>query len=167
MQVIEEWRPIKGYEDRYDISSLGRVRSKINSPSRIKAFNKHTCGYLDVSLYKNGRGVHHYIHRLVLENFVGPCPKGYDGSHKDGNKRNNCLENLCWETKSDNCLRRTEHGTQQHGSKSKKAKLTEDQVRDIRKSLLEGETQINIASRFKVSQAIISEIKRRVTWKHI
>lgn len=60
-------------------------------------------GYWAIKL-KQGycRGVRKYIHRLVLETYVGPCPKGMECRHLDGNRTNNHLHNLCWGTHLEN-----------------------------------------------------------------
>ena len=59
----EIWKDIKGYEDLYQISNLGRVKSRRKI---LKAINGE---YLKVGLSKNGIQRTHYIHRLVAENF--------------------------------------------------------------------------------------------------
>ena len=51
---------------------------------------------------KRFRYVRRYIHRLVLESFVGPCPDGMETRHLDGNRENNHFQNLCWGTHSEN-----------------------------------------------------------------
>ena len=91
---MEVFVDIKGYEGEYQISNLGNVKSlkrnKILSPS------PHTKGYLKAQLLHNGKRKMVYIHRLVAEAFI-PNPKELSQvNHKDGNRKNNAVENLEW-----------------------------------------------------------------------
>lgn len=100
---MEEWRPIKGYEERYEVSNIGRIRSWINNKGKIKdtpkilSPYKLTKGYLGVSLSKSpGNSKTFKIHRLVAETFI-PNPNNLPQvNHKDENKVNNCSWNLEW-----------------------------------------------------------------------
>lgn len=85
----EEWRDIKGYEGKYQISNLGRVRS-----IRIRAYTEKDNGYRYVTLNKNGANHNFFIHRLVAEAFLGEIPSGYVVNHIDYDRANNCLDNL-------------------------------------------------------------------------
>ena len=97
----EEWKPIRGYEDRYKVSNMGRVRSrtKILATSRGDKYEQVTLS--------NGDNRHRKqptVHRLVAEAFVeNPFPSEYKYiNHKDENKRNNKASNLEWCTASYN-----------------------------------------------------------------
>lgn len=105
----EEWRDIKGYEGRYQISSTGLVKSlnyHREGRDKILSFNKSAKnGYLYVALC-NGSGKIKCgkPHRLVAEHFIpNPDNKPYV-NHKDGNKHNNNVENLEWVTPLENNL---------------------------------------------------------------
>ena len=98
--MTEEWKTIEGY-DRYEISSFGRVRSKVfnkNEGSILKP-TVNGAGYLCVFLYKGKgdiRGKAHRIHRLVAEHFI-PNPSNLPCiNHKDEDKTNNRVDNLEW-----------------------------------------------------------------------
>ena len=96
----EEWKDIKGYEGKYQVSNLGRVYSfyKKNclKPGKCKD------GYLIVRLYKNGKGKPFYIHKLVALHFI-PNPNNFPQiNHRDENKSNNCVSNLEWCTRKYN-----------------------------------------------------------------
>lgn len=124
----EIWRPVPGYEGRYQVSNLGRVRSlrtkrvrhasgevervrawyqlklklqKISPSCRKKCINEPR-PYLCVGLTKNDSQKLINVHRLVMLSFVGPCPQGMCVDHKDGNKQNNRLTNLEYVTLSEN-----------------------------------------------------------------
>jgi len=94
----ERWLPVVGYEGWYEVSDHGRVRRKkpgggsfINKILRSAASSR---GYLHVDLYKHGKNKICSVHRLVVESFIGPYPKGFETNHIDGVKTNNCLANL-------------------------------------------------------------------------
>lgn len=102
----ERWNPVKGYENRYEISDRGRVRSLKNGLVMKPIKRQH--GYLGVMLYGNGghptRGCKTLsIHRLVAEAFV-PNPYGLpEVNHIDENKQNNSASNLEWVSHRMNC----------------------------------------------------------------
>ena len=98
---------IPGYENRYEVSDQGRVRSLyLNKQVILKPETKRDTGYQRVVLCVNNVRKHYSVHTLVLLAFVGPCPDGYECLHGDNNPRNNSLDNLRWGTRSENCLER-------------------------------------------------------------
>lgn len=117
----EQWRPIKGYEDSYEVSNHGRVRSIDRVIQRADG-RAMTCQGQILSTEKAGHypsamlrrpgqpGLHHRVHILVLEAFVGPRPGGMFALHRDDNKRNNHLSNLYWGTSSQNGHDRVRNG---------------------------------------------------------
>ena len=113
----EIWRDIPNYENLYQVSSFGRVRSlprykigKNGSRYLYKGRILSNCSdgkYLLVLLHKDGIRVTRHIHRLVAEVFI-PCnKKGLVINHIDENKYNNKVENLEWVTQRQNI----NHGT--------------------------------------------------------
>jgi HNH endonuclease len=91
--TLELWKTV----GEYRVSSHGRVLSK-----RTKGYMKpgaNNSGHLFLYL---GRGNKRYVHRLVLETFIGPCPPGMECLHSDNDPSNNKLDNLKWGTRSDN-----------------------------------------------------------------
>lgn len=107
----EIWKPIKGYEGIYEISNFGKVKSiryfnhvnnKIYSREKMLKLSLNEKGYFRVGLYKSGKEIKFKVHRLVAENFI-PNPNKYNEvNHIDGNKQNNCVDNLEWCTHSHN-----------------------------------------------------------------
>ena len=94
----EEWRDIKGYEGKYQVSNLGRVKSLGNNKSKKEKILKHinSCGYSNVNLYKNGKKKPFLVHRLVAMHFI-ENPNNYSQvNHKDENPTNNRVDNLEW-----------------------------------------------------------------------
>lgn len=102
---IEVWRDVKGYEGKYQVSNLGRVKSlnyHRENKEKIMIGNKVGRGYKRVLLSKNGKTKNFLIHRLVYTAFVGNVPDGFQIDHRDNNPENNRLDNLQLLTVSEN-----------------------------------------------------------------
>ena len=92
----EVWCPIKGFENIYEVSDQGRVRSLKFGKERILKPGKIQNGYLKVNLWKNGEMKQCKVHRLVAQTFI-PNPDNLPQvNHKDENKTNNSVQNLEW-----------------------------------------------------------------------
>ena len=91
---MEIWKDINGYENKYQISNYGRLKSvKINlimKPMRC------TNGYLAACLWKDGIQKKILIHRLVALHFIENPNECTDVNHIDENKENNNVNNLQW-----------------------------------------------------------------------
>ena len=96
MDII--WKDIKGYEGLYEVSNTGYIKSLQFKKPFIKKFNKNHQGYLSVSLYKDNENKLVKVHRVVAEAFIPNPENKPQVNHKDGNKANNCVENLEWVT---------------------------------------------------------------------
>lgn len=97
---MEIWEYIKDYPN-YMVSSYGNVKSIKNN----KILKNHVTdqGYCIVSLYDNPKkGKHFKVHRLVAFSFIENKLNKRTINHKDGNKLNNCVDNLEWCTHSEN-----------------------------------------------------------------
>lgn len=102
MKKIERWKPVDGYEEFYEISNLGRVKSLKYGKERILKPANNGVGYLLVVLCRDGKRKHFLVHRLVAEAFL-PNPLGFtEINHLDENKTNNCVDNLEWSSRWDN-----------------------------------------------------------------
>src|SRR6267378_534776 len=88
--------------------------------------------YAQVQLSKDGTRCTRKVHNLVLEAFVGPCPLGKQAAHLDDDQFDNRVENLRWATPKENSADRVRNGKQVRGITCYNAKLTEEQVKDIR-----------------------------------
>ena len=116
----EEWRTIKGFE-KYEVSNYGRVRSKDRVVIRndghkltlkgklLKPITDHK-GYVNVSIYNsNGIKISH-VHRLVAIAFIENPNMLPQVNHKDGNKKNNNVNNLEWCDNKYNQIHALTHG---------------------------------------------------------
>lgn len=166
-----EYRLVPGFPN-YRVGSDGTIWSKSkkmggkgrNWTQMKAALSK--AGYPMVTLPGNSR---RYVHRLVLEAFVGPSPKGAQARHfPDRDKTNNRIENLQWGTRSENQMDRAVHGTSNRGERCANHRLTEDQVRKIRITYAAGgKTMLEISKSYGVSWTAIQAIVRRRSWKHV
>lgn len=105
MGKTEEWKPVVGYEDFYEVSDWGRVKSlnyRNTGKEGIMKPSPDGDGYLHVDLSKNGEKEKFLVHILVMRAFIGKCPDGHEIDHYDWNPSNNRLENLSYQPKEVN-----------------------------------------------------------------
>lgn len=99
----EVWRPIKGFEGLYEISSYGRVKSFKGKHPKILHPDISRKGYLRIDLRKNNEKHRKSIHRLVAMTFIeNKEVEKNQVNHIDGNKQNNNVDNLEWCTNREN-----------------------------------------------------------------
>lgn len=108
----EVWKPVVGWESRYEVSSLGRVRALpmpgwrgcVFHNGRYRVLVQDVGGraknYRRVQLYNPPR--HAYVHHLMAEAFLGPRPAGVLVLHKDDNGFNNVIDNLRYGDRDEN-----------------------------------------------------------------
>ncbi len=93
----EIWKGIKDYEGIYEISNTGKIRSlNYGMKGKIVELRPHLTkkGYLRAKLHKNKIRKQIFVHRLVVEAFIGEIPEGMVVNHKDECKTNNNVDNL-------------------------------------------------------------------------
>ena len=165
----EVWRPVVGWETRYEVSSRGRVRSfsyeRTNGSGsglhhragRVLRFANHR-GYYFVALCEKGISIREAVHFLVAQAFLPPCPGkrgttngSWQVDHRDGNKTNNSVENLRWLLAEQNRLLGN-------------TKLTPEIIREIRKRRGEGEKLKELGAAFGKSHYTIQKICSGETW---
>lgn len=173
MNVNEEWRAIAGYDGRYEVSSLGRVRSldmvceNIGSSGYTRRRSGKVLGtssnprhYPTVSLPSGCTPVH----KLVAAAFLGPKPDGCEICHHDGNRLNASAANLRYATHAENECDKDRHGTRLRGEEHNwTRKLTKEDVREIR-LLAPYDTHALLAEHYGVDRSMISSVVRNKCW---
>jgi len=174
----EKWKEIprfKGVKISF-LSQQVKLEAKIVLVNRngkvVKHYQKERMlkqrlcqGYLSVYIHRKFC----LIHRLMLETFVGECPKGLVASHKDDNKLNNQIDNLEWTTQSNNLKNSYANGkSTKRGELNNNARLKGKNVRKIRKLYeIDDWTYKELAKKFGVSYHTIRDLILRRTWKEI
>jgi hypothetical protein len=117
-------------------------------------------GYL-VTTLSYGAGVQKSwrVHVLVLLAFVGPAPEGTECRHLNGIRTDNRLENLAWGTRAENVADMMRHGT------CARSRLTWEEVWEIRRRFVSGETVTSLMREFRVVRTNIHNIVKGKTWK--
>lgn len=163
---MEEWKATVEFPDDYDVSSVGRLR-------RTSAGKGATVGRIRKARLLNGYPAYwvkiervvtvRYAHRLVADAFLGPIPEGMQVNHKDGNRANCDVDNLEIVTNGENRAHayrvlgvppnRGPVGILNHN-----AKLTWEQVCDVRKAHSEGVGPTELGLRYGISRTGIHRI---------
>lgn len=151
----EQWRDIEGYEGVYQVSDLGRVRSRYSGEWRVLKPRNNGNGYLRVWLYKNGNGKCLYIHRLVAHAFI----ENDDESkiyinHIDECKQNNRVINLEYCT--------AQYNTNYNDVQFRKMNSVRRKVKDLYDQNLTYEQNIEIfrANGVECSERVIRDLRR-------
>lgn len=124
-------------------------------------------GYLKMSVKINGCICNFFVHEIIAI-AGGLIPIDITIDHIDGNKMNNKLSNLQLLTNEDNISKTHKGKSKYKGSQSPMSKLTEGDVKEIKKMLKNKNIkQIDIAKKYNVSKETITDIKQGKTWKHV
>jgi hypothetical protein len=99
-----------------------------------------------------------FVHHLILETFVGPKPNGGVCRHLNSDPSDNRVNNLAWGTPQENMDDRARRGLYHRGEKNRGAKLSDEQVVEIRLLRREGWTLSMLAARYGMSQSQMSNI---------
>lgn len=165
---MKQWRDIPGLSN-YIVSDHGdviRARGKRARPTCNLRPILNSAGYLTVLICEGGEQKKMFIHRLVALAFLGEPPSSkHQIAHNDGNRKNNHVSNLRWATAKENMSDTLNHGTHSRGSRCGTAKLTENDVFNIRQMLVMGRSQDEIAREYGMSQQAISNIATGKSWK--
>lgn len=157
----ERWRKIPGF-DGYYASSAGRIRSHRKSVARVLK-PSYVHGYPSYSLMPGKRFMQ--AHRLVLMAFRGLPRKGFEAAHLNGKRQDARLSNLRWVTASENWQHRFIHGTDSSGERNVTSKLTWSAVEKIRALRKKGALLRELAQRFGVTEAQVSNIVNLKQWR--
>ena len=160
-----EWKDILGYEGKYRVSTSGEIYSEI-SGKILKQFYRGSSPnnkYLVINLCKNNKQKTASVHRLVAQAFI-PNPNNLPCvNHIDGNKDNNCVENLEWCTYSENNYHAFRMRSKKipNNTQNTNSKLTYDEVVEIKKSLILGHPEFGtrpLAEKYGVDHKVIMDI---------
>lgn len=173
----EFWKEHPRFVGLVEVSTQGRVRSVLYRefrsgscrttcvPKGIIKLGVATVGYPTVRLHDSfNHGDYFLVHRLVLETFVGFCPKGLECRHLDGNKFNNWLINLAWGTRKENMRDCVRHGThyllrpKPKGAASPLAKLKGEDIPKIHELYSKGYSGKEIGDLYGVDRHVITSI---------
>lgn len=168
-----EYREIEGWTG-YRVGSDGSVWTKRLSGGRFRREWHRMIGGVDrrgynkVTLCNNGVQTCQRICRLVLKAFRGPCPDGMESCHGPKGNAVDSLDNLRWDTHVSNMADKIEQGTAQRGENHALAKLTADDVLEIRRRWAAGGiTQRDIGRQYGVKNVTICAIVTGRNWKHL
>jgi hypothetical protein len=177
----EHWKDIPGFEGRYQVSDLGRVKSlareivrvrygapyTVRWPEKIIAAKVNEAGYLGLTLHRKGVRSTMLVHRLVALAFI-PNPLGLpEVDHEDCNPANPRVGNLTWVTSLKNKQLMVERGRSSKGVKNGRAKLTAAQVKEARQRVGAGESCLSVGRSMGVSHAAIRFAAKGSTWGHV
>jgi hypothetical protein len=166
--MIDTWVQIPGYQN-YEANRFGAIRRIGKTKPLCPA--KWNSGYLWVCPSHNGIAKPKSVHRLIAAAFIGPKPEMLEINHKNGDKLDNRPENLEYVTRSENIAHSYSLGNRKHtalrGDLVPNAILCEDDVRTIRRRLLAGERQTDIAKSYGVTKSAIWAIAHRKWWKWV
>lgn len=151
-----EWKTVPGHLG-LEVSSEGAVRLD----GKNLYIQRMSHGYLRV----NVRGKRITVHSLVALAFYGERPKGYDVRHLNGDRSDNRASNLAYGTRKENIGDAVRLGTHYHGERHYRAKLTIQQVKEIKQRAMAGERQKQIAAEFGIGADQVSRIKTGQRWK--
>jgi len=173
----EEWRDVPGYENMYQVSDRGQIRS-IRScwkhGFRVMKLSNDRAGYFSVGLQVGEKKFRYFVHALVALTFIGERPDGMQINHKNGNKKDNNINNLEYLTPSENARHRfrvlghvpSRYG-KARGEKTGSAKFTEQIVIEIRGRHRAGQSMKSLSVEYEVRFNSIWSIVHRKTWKHV
>jgi len=176
-----EAKDVVGYEGLYTVTDDGQVYRI--SPWSLKA-GKAPCrtpktgprcqklaknGYFQIILHNNGKKRQFQVHRLVCAAYIGEMPEGREVNHKNGIKTDNRVENLEYVTHSENMYHRYHVLGQKavFGSGHHNAKITEEDVVEIRRMRGNGSSLRAICDRYGLSKGTACQITKRILWKHV
>lgn len=168
-----EWRDIPGWPG-YRVSKSGVVQTckrtghgnRLSDQWRTMKQADDTRGYKSLGLKNVTKRTWIQVHVLVLMAWVGPRPEGMHGCHNDGNKHNNCLENLRWDTPKANAQDAIKHGTWVHGEKYGGAKLTDNIVSEFLHRVMNDEPVAHIAKSMGIKKATLFNVIYGA-WAHV
>lgn len=184
--INEEWREVPGWDGRYSVSNLGRVRTNYvdynnhtgilvrKKVENIRVPTVHPKGYFYISLSAPKKRWFVGVHKLIALAFIAN-PNNYTIiNHKNGQKTDNRIENLEWCSHKQNMHHAWRTGLMKNarltGVKHHRARLCDDDIRFIRKLITDFSDiakKREIATLYHISIYTINDILKRRSWKHV
>jgi hypothetical protein len=125
-------------------------------------------GYLQIGVWVGGKSKSIRVNVLICETFHGPRLPGMDAAHIDGDRGNNYANNLEWKSHKDNDADKDTHGTRARGELNGQSKLTEGDIRFIRRIYAAGVKNIpQLAAIYRMDKSGVSKIIKRQRWRHV
>ncbi len=165
---MEIWKNVVGFEEQYEVSNLGNLRSKERFvkhwrggerkyKSNVKNIRLNDKGYFRCNLKNEGKRYDFTIHKLVALAFIPNEENKPFINHKNGIKTDNRVENLEWCSASENVT---------HAVKNRliKTKLTDEQAKEIFNSQL---SYRKLAKLYNITSGIVWRIKNKKAYKHL
>lgn len=166
----EIFKDICGYENKYQISNFGRIKSLNYNTKREKILklSKDKKGYLRIILTKNNIKKSYKVHRLVALHFISNPKDKPQVNHKNGKKSENYFKNLEWVTNKENSRHAYKNGLCYilKGEEIGTSKLKVRQVLEIR-GLYPQLSTYKLAEKYNMDRSTIGDIVNRNLWKHI
>lgn len=164
--VVEVWK--ESYVPGYYVSNTGNVR---NSIGKLMSQQENHNGYMVLHLKVNDVQTTVRVHRMVAIAFIPNPENKPQVNHKDGNKKNNCVDNLEWVTGEENIEHAFRTGLTKvlAGHESPYAKLTAEDVKYIRESYRPGNKLYGaraLARKFGVHHSTIEDVIHKNTYKN-
>jgi hypothetical protein len=175
---------VVNFEGLYWVDSTGNVLTKNWRNTGKEAVLRPATdkkGYLRVALVKNGKLHTLKVHRIVASAFIYNPENKPQVNHKNGNKKDNSVQNLEWCTQKENAIHAVKNGlwdmkiagwnkgiTTIKGSQIGTSLLKEFQVIEIRNKFKPRKyTRKMLAKEYNVTEACIADIVRGKSWKHL
>jgi len=154
------WKWVEGYEDLYEVSSTGELKSYRKKAPYIMKKPIMTSGYYYITVSVEKRRKNLSVHREVAKAFI-PNPEGKrEVNHIDGNKLNNHVSNLEWNTPKENI----QHA-KKAGVKFGKRKWSAEQVDAVRYMYGSGRSMVEISEDLGIPEGTIWHMTKGKTWK--
>jgi hypothetical protein len=144
-----------------------RIRGRVGLRDTWTRLKGTVCrrGYRRVCVHIDNKPDHQFLHRLILEAFVGPRPPGMEACHRNGDRLDNRLCNLRWGTPESNVEDKWRHGNIARGERIANSRLTKESVAGIRLLASEGKSTRILAEQFGVGHTTIRNVVQKRTWK--
>lgn len=163
--ITERWRPVPSFSG-YWASSLGRLMGPSGKVLHLNGLNSaRERPYIAPSV--GGVQTRVPAHVMICEAFHGLRPAGLMIRHLDGKPANTRPDNLAYGTAKENQHDRIAHGTANRGERHNFAKLTEDEVREIRALRAHKISAQDIADVYGIGVSTVLQIASGFRWGHV